>query len=501
MDTPSQKQNSQLDQTIYKKLFEVSLDPIGIAGLDGYFYDVNSSFYRILGYSRDEILSTPFINFIHPDDRPSTLNELKKIKSAKVSISFENRYMCQDKSYKWFEWTCVPVEGQKIIAIARDITQKKRNHEHFLETIIDNIPDMIFVKEAKDLRFVRFNKAGEELLGFSRGDLIGKNDYDIFPRSQADFFVSKDRSVFEGGTLIDIPEEPIETRFNGARILHTKKIPLYDTQGNPQYLVGISEDITEKKQAAGLRQKIYQEQIAREEAEKSLSSRDEFISIASHELKSPISSLKLQAQLFQRKLSQGSPESLTPEKINQLIDLTITQTNRLDRLVNDMLDVSRIRTGKLTMVYSNFNFVDLVKEVLHDMQNEFNHAGVTPSFTFKPESIIGHWDYMRIEQVVINLLTNALRYGKSRPIDIRLSKKKECVELSVHDQGIGISQDNLEKIFDRFERAVGRNEVSGLGLGLFISKQIIELHQGRIWAESQLDVGSSFFINLPFASK
>lgn len=118
----------------------------------------------------------------------------------------------------------------------------------FLDMIFENIPDMIFVKDAEELRFVRFNKAGEELLGFSRSELYGKNDYDFFPKEEADFFTAKDREVLNNGKLLDIPNEPIVTKNKGTRFLHTKKIPVCDANGNPLYLLGISEDITEKVQ-------------------------------------------------------------------------------------------------------------------------------------------------------------------------------------------------------------------------------------------------------------
>ena len=121
----------------------------------------------------------------------------------------------------------------------------------FLDSIIENIPNMIFVKEAETLRFVRLNKAGEELLGQNRQDLIGKNDYDFFPKSQADFFTEKDREVLEKRQLVDIPEESVQTRQQGERILHTKKIPIIERGGKMRYLLGISEDITSRKQAEG----------------------------------------------------------------------------------------------------------------------------------------------------------------------------------------------------------------------------------------------------------
>jgi PAS domain S-box-containing protein len=140
------------------------------------------------------------------------------------------------------------------LEINSDITPRKqaeerlRRAEAFLNSIVENIPNMIFVKEARELRFVRFNKAGEALLGYTEQELIGKNDNDFFPKEQADFFTAKDRQVLDDGLLVDIPEEPIETRHLGRRLLHTKKIPVYDERGKPVYLLGISEDITERRQ-------------------------------------------------------------------------------------------------------------------------------------------------------------------------------------------------------------------------------------------------------------
>jgi len=124
--------------------------------------------------------------------------------------------------------------------------------EDFLKSIVENIPDMIFVKEAKELRFVRFNRAGEELLGYDRTEMCGKNDFDFFPEDEAVFFTKKDREVLSAGRLIDIPDEPINTRYKGERLLHTKKIPILDEQGNPKYLLGISEDVTEHRKAEEL---------------------------------------------------------------------------------------------------------------------------------------------------------------------------------------------------------------------------------------------------------
>jgi PAS domain S-box-containing protein len=136
-----------------------------------------------------------------------------------------------------------------LICVVRDITERKQAEEQiyranaFLDSIVENIPNMIFLKEAGNLRFVRFNRAGEDLLGYSRNDLLGKNDYDFFPKEQAD------REVLHGKEVVDIPEEPLQTRNKGERTMHTKKVPILDVNGEPEYLLGISEDITEQKRA------------------------------------------------------------------------------------------------------------------------------------------------------------------------------------------------------------------------------------------------------------
>jgi len=145
--------------------------------------------------------------------------------------------------------------GEKaLLTVAlRDVTERKRVEQElkdtnaFLDAIIENIPIMLFIKESQSLRFVRFNRAGEDLLGWPRETFIGKSDYDFWPQAQAEFFVDKDRETLKSGRIVDIAEEPIRTRHQGVRLLHTRKVPILDTTGHPTYLLGISEDITEQR--------------------------------------------------------------------------------------------------------------------------------------------------------------------------------------------------------------------------------------------------------------
>jgi PAS domain S-box-containing protein len=235
------------------RFFTLSLDMLCIAGFDGYFKRLNPAWERTLGFTLDELLAEPFLNFIHPDDREATLAEVQRESTGAETVAFTNRYRCKDGSYKWLHWKATPFLRQQVMyAAARDITEQKRTEQEvqrintFLDSIIENIPSMIFVKDAANLRFERINRAAERLLGLRRHDCIGKNDYDFFPKEQADFFVEKDREVLSGKQFIDITEEEIKTS-EGRRFIHTRKMPILDDQGNPRYLLGISEDITEHK--------------------------------------------------------------------------------------------------------------------------------------------------------------------------------------------------------------------------------------------------------------
>ena len=228
---------------------------------------------------------------------------------------------------------------------------------------------------------------------------------------------------------------------------------------------------------------------------KALKSRDQFLSIASHELKTPLTSLKLQSQLTLRMLEKSSeiPVERQKQQAHQQSDLV----TKLTRLIDDMLDVSRIRTGKLNLEKSEHEIGDVVREVVFRMELLFEAAGIPLPAINVEAKMFGFWDRFRLEQVIGNLLTNAIRYGKGKPIEILIEKKGKMASVSVTDQGYGIDKVDSERIFGRFERASHSAEVSGLGLGLFISKEIIESHAGRIYVTSHLGRGSTFTFEIP----
>jgi signal transduction histidine kinase/PAS domain-containing protein len=232
-----------------------------------------------------------------------------------------------------------------------------------------------------------------------------------------------------------------------------------------------------------------------DQAQKAVRSRDSLISVSAHELLTPISGSKLQMQLMKKRLDQGI--EITPETLRKMVNQTERQLDRLHRLVNEMLDLSRINLGKLVIEKSKTDLSHLVKDLVERMVGQLQAAGCAVSTEIEP-GIVAEVDSYRIEQVLTNLLSNAIRYARGTPVRVRLSSEKEDrVCLEVQDHGIGIRKEDQERIFQRFERAASIDEGSGLGLGLFVVKQIVEGHRGTITLESELGKGSTFRVWLP----
>ncbi|MEE8873985.1 hybrid sensor histidine kinase/response regulator [Pseudomonas helleri] len=236
------------------------------------------------------------------------------------------------------------------------------------------------------------------------------------------------------------------------------------------------------------------------ELEHAVRMRDDFMSIVSHEVRTPLNGLILETQLRKMHLARDNTAAFTKDKLEAMVDRDERQIQSLIRLIEDMLDVSRIRTGKLSIRPSEFDLSQLVANLLEVFSPQISAAQASISFS-AAQPVVGQWDEFRIEQVISNLLTNALRYGAQKPIDVAVYCEEGYAVVQVRDQGIGISQENQQRIFQQFERVSGSHVVSGLGLGLFISEQIVAAHSGKIEVHSELGEGALFKVCLPLVQK
>ena len=500
------------DNPVVRELLEASNDGFwdwNIATGEVYF---SKRWAEMLGYEQDEI--DPHVRswekIVHPDDMPHVMEVLQKHLNGETDYyETEHRVLTKNGEWKWIldrgRVICRDAHGTPLRASGShtDITEKKRHEQErenllreleknqaFIKTIMTLSSDLIYIKDTES----RIITANEALLKIVKRadhptrmeDILGKNDIEFLDPEAGKRIVENDKMILKNKKTVSIEE--ITPSSSGGIIFDSIKSPIFDSKGEVIGLIGISRNITERKKME-------------DKLKNAIMARDEFLSIASHELKTPLTSLLLQAQSILRNINLRKIEEFTPEKLTKFSLMIEQQIQRLVRLVDDMLDISRIQSGKLAIHEEEFDFLEAIVEVSDKFETQIRNATGQSLVRESLPSIKGNWDRQRVEQVISNLLSNAIKYGEAKPIHIGLFKYNEKLKFFIKDHGLGIKKDNVERIFQRFERAVSANAVSGLGLGLYITKQIVESHQGKIWVESEVGSGSTFWVELPLNKK
>ena len=337
----------------------------------------------------------------------------------------------------------------------------------FSESIIETTSEPLLVLD-KSYRVIRVNHAYVTTFTQEIGNIMSKSFF-MIDEGAWDLPELKERlrQVLASGATIDNYEHDYYCERLGHRVINMNARPIEQEGVNEMILLAL-RDITDIK---------HREQ-----------QKDDFLSMASHELKTPITTLKAYSQLA-RKLSEGNPQ------LDRYMERIEKQINSLNDLVSDLLDVTRIHSGKLSFNIREFDMYDLLKEIVETLQvsHPSHKLIIESSAPFTIEA-----DKDRTGQVIINFITNAIKYSPDAQIvRIRMISDVEGVTLCVEDRGIGIDKAHLEQVFERFYRVSESKQFSGLGMGLYISKQIIERQHGRIWVESEPGKGSTFCFWLP----
>jgi signal transduction histidine kinase len=245
---------------------------------------------------------------------------------------------------------------------------------------------------------------------------------------------------------------------------------------------------------------VQQLQHTQGELERAVRMRDDFMSMVSHELRTPLNTLYLEAQLRQLHLSKGNLASFAPDRLPAMIERDQRQIRNMVRLIDDMLDVTRMRRDALSIQTKPVDLAELSRAVVENLHQQAEAAGSTITLE-APAELRGVWDEFRIEQVLTNLLTNALRYGGGKPVEMVVRQVDDnggMAQVAVRDQGIGIASADQGRIFEQFERtADSHKHAAGLGLGLYITRKIVSLHGGHIGVQSAPGEGSRFVVDLP----
>lgn len=463
-------------------------DTIISKNLDGIILSWNPASERMFGFSEEEALGKHISIIIPPDRIEEEDYIINEVKQGRKVDHFETIRKARDGRRVPISLSVSPIvdaKGRVIGAskIARDISERKRANEKqaVLAAIVETSDDAIVSKTLQGV-ITSWNKAAEKMFGYSEVEAVGKHITLIIPPERLDEESYIIGEIIKGNKIDHF--HTIRRAKDGRLIpISVSVSPITDETGKVVGASKIARDISEQLSLQAERARHYEEV-------KALNARkDEFIGLASHELKTPLTSVAGYLEILSRMVAD--------EKSQLFLHKTRQQVKKLSALVDDLLDVTKIESGKLPFSEERFDIRRVVEDVI-ELISHSNHAYQFVLNTEVDELFITG-DPHRIEQVLTNLLTNAVRYspGTDR-VELLLSEEEECALIGVKDYGVGIPEDKLEEIFSRFYRVdETKSQASGLGLGLYLSQEIVSRHGGTIWAESQPGEGSTFWVSLP----
>ncbi|HKQ70646.1 MAG TPA: PAS domain-containing sensor histidine kinase [Polyangiaceae bacterium] len=374
------------------------------------------------------------------------------------------------------------------MAVVRNITRRKIAEEHIRETeyrfrtMADVAPVLLWMSDGDGL-CTFFNQTWldftgrtlEEEWGVGWAEGIHFEDFQRCIDTYSDAFNA--RETFEMEYRL--------RRHDGAyRWILDRGTVRYTPDGSFAGYIGSCIDITDRKQMES-------------DLKKAVRDRDDFLSIASHELRTPLTTLQLEIEGLKRTIDRSRDQHPMSARVIRSADVAARQTNRLIALVEELLDVSRVASGRLKITPVELDMCELLRDLVHRMAPTVEQAHCSISLETTEPKIVGRWDRTRLDQVVVNLVSNAVKYGAGKPIQVSAATRGDEVLLRVRDHGIGVALADQGRIFQRFERAVSTSNYGGFGLGLWISREILAAHGGRVELESEPGRGATFIVSLP----
>jgi PAS domain S-box-containing protein len=459
---------AQAAEARYRGLFEGVADAILAVDAEGRLWDVNAAASELLGYQRDELLGSRLDELVPPEPDGTAVEALFRPRGGSWRGELELRRK---------EGAIVPVEarttvvelpaGPVSLSVLRDVSERHRSaiDRQRLAAIVESSDDVIISKTLDGI-VTSWNQAAERLYGYTAEEMIGQSIVRIFPRERIDEFCDIMARLSRGERISH--HDAVRIAKDGRRIdISVSVSPITDAAGRIVGAATIAQDISERKRMEATQR--------------------DFLAMVSHDLRSPLTVIRASTQLLQRR---GEYREATVETI-------LAYADRMARLIDDLADVVRLEEGHLPLQREPLDLVELARECAAAATQQSVRHAVRVEAPDAP--VCGEWDGVRLGQVVENLLGNALKHGgEEGEVVVRVEERAGEALISVQDFGPGIDPDHLPHLFDRFYRANTRS--SGLGLGLYISRILVEAHGGRIWAESRPGHGSTFTVALPLHS-
>jgi len=464
----------------YRALVESSPDGIGIHQ-DGRVVFINPAGARLLGaQGPDELVGKSVMDLLHPDYREVVRERIQRsLATGQPAPPLTEKFIRLDGTVIDVEVTAVPIiwEGRPAMQVVfRDITERKRMEEELKASeeryrdLFENANDGIYILDRAG-RIVSFNRKAEEITGYTVEEVRGQS-YTLFlpPGPER----KKARRAF----LKNMRGQPDKTELTIIRkdgrevILELSTRPIWQG-GQIVGIQGIARDITERKELERLK--------------------SDFISTVSHELRTPLTSIKGYVDL----VLAGDVGPLTPEQ-KEFLTIVSQNTTRLTELINDLLEIERLESGRIEFEFAELDLAEVLENVARSLHVNAEQKGLE-FLTEIPSGLKVRGDRDRLTQVFLNLLSNAIKYTPAGTVELRAHQEDDAVVVEVRDTGIGLSESDLQKLFQKFFRSDNPyvRKVGGTGLGLSIAKAIVERHGGTITVTSQLGQGSTFTVRLP----
>jgi PAS domain S-box-containing protein len=465
----------------------------GLIALDADFRLIfwNGSMEAISGLAADAVLGRrafdvfPFLG--------EQEDHLRRVLAGETVAATRRGYVLGDGVREGFLdgfFTPLTDEDQEIvgvICVIHDLTAQKLAEERLAETqrrfqnMADAAPVLLWMAEPDGL-CTFFNQSWLDFTGRTMEEEWGVGwaegiHFEDFQKCMDTYSASFNaRRVFE-------MEYRLRRRDGEYRWILDRGTPRYTPDGTFAGYIGSCVDITDRRRMES-------------ELRKAVRDRDDFLSIASHELRTPLTTLSLEIQSLKRALDKRPKGLPRNGRLERSAEVAENQINRLISLVEELLDVSRLASGRLRVEPTEFDLSDLVRDVASRLKPSLDAAGCALSVEARSRAV-GSWDRLRVEQVVANLVSNALKYGPGCPVEMSVTRETEHACIRVRDHGIGIAPEDQRRIFQRFERAVPMSHYSGFGLGLWIAREIVAAHGGSIDVDSAVGRGSTFIVRLP----
>jgi PAS domain S-box-containing protein len=473
----------------------VFLDPSGkVAGW-------NAGAENLFGYEESEILGKP-VDLLFPEEeirkgRPQW--ELETARSGKPAL---DQNWLEGKAGKrfWADGQVVQLREGSFAKIVQDKTAQKQAEQEreallgqlaekqaFLENVLELMPAGVRIVDAEG-EILLCNEAARRFIEQLRGPAYPHDELIAYGALHPD------------GTPFEADDYPIVRALRSGEEVLGQEVTARTNQGEwmtlAVYAAPVRDDTDRIVAGVSLIFDISRQKQTELELQEALRLRDEFLSIATHELSTPLSALLLRLQLLQRRLEKPTLETPSASDMLSAVSGAVDQVQRLTRMFSQLLDVSRIRAHQMELEVDTFDLCDLVRDVCARFSAEAERQTVELRLRCSGP-VFGSWDRIRLDQVLTNLISNALKYGRRQPIDVVVESTESEANLVVVDRGIGIAEQDQKRIFQRFERATERATRQSLGLGLFVAKEIVEAHAGHIELESTEGQGSKFIVKLP----